>query len=126
MIVAENISRDFYDRAGRTFEKGKRITVLDQVTFHIPQGEIVGIAGNNGSGKTTLIKMIAGALSPSAGTMHIMGVDPVKRQKSIGKDVVLILASSSNLYPEVTVQDSLELTRKVYGISRELYERRYQ
>ncbi|MGZ4032774.1 MAG: ATP-binding cassette domain-containing protein, partial [Tumebacillaceae bacterium] len=50
--------------------------VLEQVSFSVPQGEIVGLLGPNGSGKTTMIRLLNGVINPDLGTLRVMGKDP--------------------------------------------------
>ena len=58
----------------------KRKTILEQLTFSIPQGQIVGLIGENGSGKSTLLKLMAGILIPSSGTIELNGGEKVTRR----------------------------------------------
>ena len=68
MIKAQNIS----------FIYGGNFKAVDDLSFHIKKGEIVGFAGPNGAGKTTVIKMLTGVLKPATGSAVINGFDIVK------------------------------------------------
>jgi ABC-2 type transport system ATP-binding protein len=64
MIRVEALTRTYGD-----------LTAVDQVSFEIGQGEIVGLLGHNGAGKTTIMKMLTGYLEPSSGSIEIDGLD---------------------------------------------------
>ncbi len=54
-------------------------TAVDDLSFHIEKGEIFGFVGSNGAGKTTTMKIAAGLMEPTAGTIYIDGLDITKR-----------------------------------------------
>ncbi len=64
---------------------------LQDVTFEVPQGSIMGFIGENGAGKTTTIKSILGLLHLDGGTVRVMGKDPVGRHQTIGEDVGVVM-----------------------------------
>ena len=64
MIKASGLTRKYGD-----------FTAVDSVSFDIASGEIVGLLGHNGAGKTTIMRMLTGYLEPSAGSVHIAGMD---------------------------------------------------
>jgi len=89
---------------------------VDDVSFTIQQGEIVGLLGHNGAGKTTIMKMITGFLEATAGTIEINGLfvgsDTQKIQQHIG-----YLPENCPAWPEMTVIDYLEYQAGLHGIS---------
>ncbi len=91
-------------------------TAVDQVSFHIPQGEIVGLLGHNGAGKTTIMKMLTGYLEPSAGEIHIDGLDIKTRREAIQKNIGY-LPENCPLYPEMSVIDYLDYAAALHGIT---------
>ena len=88
---------------------------VDDVSFQIGQGEVVGLLGHNGAGKTTIMKMLTGYIEPSAGEIKVDGidpqVDPVSVQARMG-----YLPESLPIYPELTVADYLTHTAVLRGV----------
>ena len=88
---------------------------VDNVSFVIAPGEVVGLLGHNGAGKTTIMKMLTGYLEPSAGTILVNGVDvqasPLQVQAQIG-----YLPESAPIYPEMTVIDYLSHAASLRGL----------
>ena len=79
---------------------------VNDISFSIPTGQIVGLLGPNGAGKTTTMRMITGFLSPSEGTILVDGKDvvqnPVEVKRKIG-----YMPESAPLYPDMIVEDYL-------------------
>ena len=103
MITVRNLSRRYGD-----------FIAVDQVSFNIGQGEIVGLLGHNGAGKTTIMKMLTGYLEPTEGEIEIDGVNvqaaPLAVQANLG-----YLPESLPLYPELTVADYLTHAAQLRG-----------
>lgn len=91
---------------------------VDDVSFTIGQGEIVGLLGHNGAGKTTIMKMLSGTLEPDAGTISFDGVDPSLDPKSV-QAALGYLPESLPVYPEMIVADYLDYAAAVKGIGPE-------
>jgi len=91
---------------------------VDNVSFRIGQGEIVGLLGHNGAGKTTIMKMISGYLEPNEGTIKVedidMQLDPKRAQRSIG-----YLPENLPIYPEMTVADYLDYVGDMKGLGKQ-------
>ena len=89
-------------------------SAVNDVSFSIPTGQIVGLLGPNGAGKTTTMRMITGYLAPSEGQVLIDGVDitqaPVEAKKKIG-----YMPESAPLYGEMIVEDYLKYIAQMYG-----------
>ena len=108
MIEVSHVSRNFGD-----------FRAVNDVSFSIPTGQIVGLRGPNGAGKTTTMRMITGFLAPSAGEIKIDGIDisenPVEAKKKIG-----YMPESAPLYGEMIVEDYLVYIAKMYGQNPEV------
>ena len=104
MIEVTNVSRSFGS-----------FRAVDDISFSIKTGEIVGLLGPNGAGKTTTMRMITGFLDPSSGQIKIDGIDvmenPVLTKKKIG-----YMSESAPMYPEMIVQDYLEYVARIEGV----------
>ena len=102
MIEVSHVSRNFGD-----------FRAVNDVSFSIPTGQIVGLLGPNGAGKTTTMRMITGFLSPTSGSVKIDGIDicenPVAAKNKIG-----YMPESAPLYGEMIVEDYLYYIAEMY------------
>jgi len=99
-------------------------TAVDHVSFKVGKGSIFGFLGPNGSGKSTVIRMLCGILEPSAGTARIDGHDVARDTESI-KDIIGYMSQKFSLYDELTVDENLIFSGKLYGLrGRDLTKRR--
>ena len=98
-------------------------TAVDDVSFEVEKGTVLGILGPNGAGKTTTIRMIAGYLPPTSGTVTVngidVGIDPVPAQKQIG-----YMPENTPLYDEMTVGGFLSFLAEIRGYSGKERDRR--
>ncbi len=89
-------------------------TAVDDVSFSVDRGEVVGFLGPNGAGKSTTMKMLAGFVTPTAGTARICGKDvvdePVAAKRSLG-----YLPEGAPTYPEMTVTAFLAFVARIRG-----------
>ena len=101
---------------------GDRTAVRD-VTFSVEKGEIVGFLGPNGAGKTTTLRMITGFLAPTAGAVHVGGVDaladPLRARSQIG-----YMPEGVPLYPEMRVSEYLRYRARLKGVPRGAVKKR--
>lgn len=90
-----------------------RIQALRDVDFRVPTGQTFGLLGPNGSGKTTLIRLIAGLLRPSAGSLTVLGETMPSRR--ILHDVGY-MPQTPALYQEITVRENISFFARMYGV----------
>ena len=104
MIEVKHVSRVFGD-----------FRAVDDISFSIKTGEIVGLLGPNGAGKTTTMRMITGYLEPTSGTVEVDGLDvvknPVETKRRIG-----YMPESAPLYSDMIVADYLEYVAGIEGV----------
>ncbi|MGI6254823.1 MAG: ABC transporter ATP-binding protein [Acutalibacter sp.] len=94
--------------------KVSRFRALDDVSFTVEQGQVVGIVGQNGSGKSTLLKIIAGALTPTDGRMDVR------------REQVQLLTLGAGFDPELTGRENLFLNGALIGRSRQFLREHYR
>jgi ABC-2 type transport system ATP-binding protein len=92
------------------------VTAVDDVSFSVNRGEVVGILGPNGAGKTTTIKSILGLIEPTAGTVIVDGVDPEVSGSGVYQHVSAVLEGARNVYWRLTVQENLRYFTGIQGI----------
>lgn len=105
VIRTENLTKQFGD-----------FTAVDQVSFEMQSGEIVGYLGPNGSGKTTTIRMLLGLLLPTAGQAEVLGVDVLTNPEPIRQQSGY-MSQRFALYDELTVAENLDFYAGVYGVT---------
>ncbi|MFN2476715.1 MAG: ATP-binding cassette domain-containing protein [Chthoniobacterales bacterium] len=113
MIECEGLTRRFGN-----------FTAVDDISFTVGKGSIFGFLGPNGSGKSTVIRMLCGILQPTAGIARIGGRDVLKEGHSI-KEMIGYMSQKFSLYDELTVDENLTFSGKLYGLNgRALKQRR--
>lgn len=95
----------------------------NNVAFSIEEGELVGFLGPNGAGKTTTLKMLAGLLFPTRGEARVLGYVPWERQDGYRRQFALLLGQKNQLWWDLPARESLELNRKIYGITTDTFQR---
>jgi ABC-2 type transport system ATP-binding protein len=92
-------------------------TAVDDLNLQIADGEIVGIIGHNGAGKSTTLKMIAGLIEPTSGTLTVMGRDIQKESVKVKRQIGY-LAEESPLYDNMTARQYLLFFSELYQMPR--------
>ncbi len=96
---------------------------VNEVSFKIEPGELVGFLGPNGAGKTTTLKMLAGLLYPTSGSARVLGHMPWERQDDYRRQFALVLGQKNQLWWDLPARESLELNAKIYGIPADLFKK---
>lgn len=89
--------------------------VIDDINLTIKQGEIVGLLGPNGAGKTTTLRMVAGVLPPTEGTVEINGID-IRLDYNKAKQSIGFLPENNPLYDDLTVEEFLDFWADIKSI----------
>jgi ABC-2 type transport system ATP-binding protein len=110
--------RHFFNRTYR------QVKAVQQVSFQIEPGEVVGFLGPNGAGKTTTLKMLTGLIYPSSGKLEVAGHNPFLREPAFLKKITLLMGQKQQLIWDLPAMDSLRINAEVYGISDADFRRR--
>jgi len=106
MIEVEHLSKTYVD-----------VPVVDDISFFVPEGQVLGFLGPNGAGKTTTMRMLTAFLPPTAGRVVVAGIDldidPVALRRQVG-----YLPENVPLYPEMRVEEYLRFRADIEGIPR--------
>jgi ABC-2 type transport system ATP-binding protein len=98
-------------------------TAVDAIDLHVPRGQLFGFLGPNGAGKTTTLRMIAGILRPTAGTVHIDGID-IAEDPAAAKAVLGYIPDRPFIYEKLTGAEFLRFVAGLYGQDGPVIERR--
>jgi ABC-2 type transport system ATP-binding protein len=98
------------------------VNALNDISFSIKPGEIVGYIGPNGAGKSTTIKVMSGILVPDHGSCEIMGFTPWKDRAQYVKNIGVVFGQRTQLWWDVPVIDSFELLRDIYKVTEKEYQ----
>lgn len=106
--------------------KYEEIRAVDDVSFDIKEGEIVGYIGSNGAGKSTTIKTMCGILTPSSGKVLIDGREPYIKRRIVAKDIGVVFGQKTQLWWDIPLIESFKVLKEIYQISDEDYKSRME
>ncbi|OPX45013.1 putative ABC transporter ATP-binding protein YbhF [Ruminiclostridium hungatei] len=95
---------------------------VDNISFSIEKGEMVGFIGPNGAGKSTTVKMLTGILVPTSGSISIGGLSPSRDRKRNAMRLGVVFGQRSQLWWDLPVVDTFELLRYVYKIPEKTFK----
>jgi ABC-2 type transport system ATP-binding protein len=104
--------------------QNRLVTAVNNVSFEIQPGEIVGFLGPNGAGKTTTLKMLTGLIHPSSGRVRVADNIPFQRSKAFLEKITLVMGQKQQLLWDLPAMDSLRINAAVYGIDDRTFKRR--
>jgi len=121
MIEVEHLSKRFVVRRGRLRRERVVIDAVDDISFRVERGELLGYLGPNGAGKSTTIKMLTGILVPTAGRVTVAGLTPSKQRIELAKRIGAMFGQRIQLWWDLPLSDSFELLRHIYRVPAERY-----
>ena len=92
----------------------REVTAVDDISFAVGRGEMVGYVGPNGAGKSTTIKMLTGILVPSAGRVLVDGLVPWKQRTRLARRIGVVFGQRTQLWWDLPLVESLRLLRYIY------------
>ena len=96
---------------------------VDDVSFSIPTGQIVGLLGPNGAGKSTTIKMMSGILTPTSGSVLIDGEDITKHRQEVVRNIGVVFGQRTQLNWDLRLGETFELLKHIYRIEQTDYDK---
>ncbi|MBG9754201.1 ABC transporter ATP-binding protein [Lysinibacillus sp. RSDA_15] len=102
----------------------KIIKSIDNITFSIKKGEIVGFLGPNGAGKSTTLKMLTGILNPTSGNVFVNGLSPQKNRKEVVKSLGVVFGQRTQLYWDLRLGETFELLKRIYQIDDFIFKKK--
>ncbi len=134
IIIAQNLSKVYPVSVKEPGIKGtithffrrtyRQIKAVQDVSFEIAPGEVVGFLGPNGAGKTTTLKMLTGLIYPSSGKLKVAGHVPFRRQESFLQKITLVMGQKQQLIWDLPALDSLKINAAVYKIPDQEFQQR--
>ncbi|GAB4541755.1 MAG: ATP-binding cassette domain-containing protein [Pleurocapsa sp.] len=134
IIAVENLSKIYPVAVKQPGLKGtlthffrrtyKEIKAVQNVSFYIEPGEVVGFLGANGAGKTTTLKMLTGLVHPSGGKVRVANYVPFRRQPQFLRKISLVMGQKQQLLWDLPALDSLKINAAVYNLPDKVFKER--
>ena len=109
---------------GSLFRPKKLVQALDDVSFDIEKGELVGYIGPNGAGKSTTVKILSGIMTPDSGEVTVGGLVPWLDRRAHVRRIGVVFGQRMQLWWDVPIKDSYDLLRDIYRIEERAYSDR--
>jgi len=106
------VKRKYYD-----------VKAVDDISFEIEEGELVGFIGPNGAGKTTTLKCLSGLLYPTAGQVRILGFNPWDRKNQFLKQISLVMGQKNQLWWDLPAIETFNLNKEIYEVPTPQYKK---
>lgn len=107
MIQIQQLSKSF-----------KNITAVDNISFTVNKGEIVGLLGENGAGKTTTLRMLATMLKPTGGSAVVEGYDIKNDSNKVRGQIGILFGGEVGLYDRLTARENIQYFAELNGMSK--------
>lgn len=111
MIRVEKLQKAYPAKKG-----SPPVQAVDNISFNVSQGELMGLLGSNGAGKTTTIKMLCGLIKPDFGSIYIDGLDLLKQRTPALSNISAVLEGNRNIYWRLTAKENLEFFAGLRGL----------
>lgn len=113
MIKVENLKKKF-----------KNVEAVKGITFHVNEGEIVGLLGENGAGKTTTLRMLATMLKPTGGTAYVNGYDIIKESSKVRGEIGILFGGEVGLYDRLSARENIKYFAELNGMTKQAIDER--
>src|SRR3990167_6713671 len=103
--------------------KYESVKAVDDISFDIAAGELVGFIGPNGAGKTTTLKCLSGLLWPTQGSVSVLGYTPFERKTAFLKQIALVMGQKNQLWWDLPAAETFLLNKEIYEIADDEYKK---
>ena len=112
----------------KAFFNAKKVEkiAVDDISFHIKEGEMVGYIGANGAGKSTTIKMLSGILTPTKGSVEVNGIIPQEKRIENAHNIGVVFGQRTQLWWDLPLIETYGILKEIYQVSDEDYKERMQ
>jgi ABC-2 type transport system ATP-binding protein len=123
VIEVEHVAKRFvvWRKRGRVRRTRMEVRAVDDLTFAIDAGSVVGYIGPNGAGKSTTVKMLTGILVPSAGRISVGGLEPTRQRIQLARRIGAMFGQRIQLWWDLPLIESFELLRHIYRVPAARY-----
>lgn len=97
--------------------KYETVKAVDNISFEIKEGELIGFIGPNGAGKTTTLKCLSGLLYPTQGKVSVLGYTPFQRKNEFLKQISLVMGQKNQLWWDLPAMETFILNKEIYEVS---------
>ena len=104
--------------------KSEKVLAVDNVSFSVPKGEVLGFIGPNGAGKSTVIKMLTGILTPSSGQCVINGKIPQKDRKNYVREIGVVFGQRTQLWWDLPLLETYSVLKEIYEVPDDKFKKR--
>lgn len=134
MIYVNNVTKEFKKVIKNPGIKGsvqslfnrkfETVKAVDNITFEVPKGEILGFIGANGAGKSTTIKMLTGILTPTSGDIRINDQIPYKNRKKYVQEIGVVFGQRTQLWWDLPLTETFTVLKQIYQIEENAFNKR--
>ena len=101
----------------------KDVKAVNDISFNIDEGELVGFIGPNGAGKTTTLKCLSGLLYPTSGELSVLGFEPWSRKHEFLKQIALVMGQKNQLWWDLPAMETFILNKEIYEIPQDRFKK---
>lgn len=102
--------------------KYEKVRAVDDISFSVEEGELIGFIGPNGAGKTTTLKCLSGLLYPTMGKVDVLGFTPFDRKTKFLKQIALVMGQKNQLWWDLPAQETFSLNKEIYDIPKKQFD----
>ncbi len=99
------------------------VKAVNNISFQIGEGELVGFIGPNGAGKTTTLKVLSGLLYPTSGEISVLGFTPWDRKPAFQKQFALVMGQKNQLWWDLPAMETFILNREIYEVPKDQFDK---